>query len=155
MPAFWSVQSKCKKPQNISPLISCLFTECNCPCGLETKPEKEAVISKQHNTRETFNVATGYWCARRSTKEWKSCPAVMRPLWIQLVCGKGHHYVVWNRICVTRRRKEGKSGQLRGQTIESRDFSYLRAWIRKNVPKNGEDTEYQDLSEEKTTMCEH
>lgn len=44
----------------------------------------------------------------------------MRPLQIQHVCGKDHHYVVWNRICVTRRRKEGKSGLLRGQTIESR-----------------------------------
>ena len=59
MPGFRSEQSTCKKPQNISPPVSCPCTDCNSLCGLEAEPKREAVISKQHNRRETFSVARG------------------------------------------------------------------------------------------------
>lgn len=39
-------------------------------------------------------------------------------------------FVLVSGICFNRRRKEGKSGQWRGQTTESRAFSSLRTWAR-------------------------
>lgn len=57
MPGLGSEQSTCKKPQNISPPISCLCTDCNSLCGLEAEPKREAVISKQHNMREVWRAS--------------------------------------------------------------------------------------------------
>lgn len=130
MPAFRAEQSK--KPQNISPPVSCPRTGCNSLCGLEAKPKREALISEQHNM---FNVTTGS-AVLLSCRRAKRFPshhetfADLKRLWQRSpLCSLKHH------LCFTMSRKEGGSGQPGGQTTEPRDFSFLRAQARQKHGK--------------------
>lgn len=133
MPASWSVQSKCKRPQRISPPVSCSVTT-----PVLWRPNQGRKLWFQSSTTwAKHSMSMDLLCLQpcRRVKKLSSHNQVLAD---SVCCCKEHHYLFWYLVSALTEGEKKENLVNGGDKLQSQGLSPVSELEQdKNAPKGG------------------